>query len=378
VARQRQWWSPAHDCTPSVTKQAFEKYIAEKGYNDIGVLVAFSGVVKDPDVPEQQYTEVGMNRGIREKELRKKFDTDEYQVLLVANKYQTGFDQPLLHTMYVDKRLSGVQAVQTLSRLNRTTPGKTDTFVLDFVNEAEEIRRSFQPYYEQTVVAESADPQQLYQLQHRLDAAQVYFHTEVEEFAKIFYKPKAKQTTQDQAEMYRHLNPAVDRFKGLAEEKQEEFSNALKGFVRLYGFLAQVMPFQDPDLEKLYTFARFLELKLPRDERQAGLAIDDEVALGYYRLDKISEGSILLKGAEPIGLDGPTELGTRTAKPKDVPLSEIIDVLNERFGTNFKPADQLFFNQVIEEAKADKAVTEQAAANPFDNFSLALKSKIEG
>ena len=133
-----------------------------------------------------------------------------------------------------------------------------------------------------------------------------------------------------------------------------------------------------PDLEKLYTFARFLELKLPRDERQAGLAIDDEVALGYYRLDKISEGSILLKGAEPIGLDGPTELGTRTAKPKDVPLSEIIDVLNERFGTNFKPADQLFFNQVIEEAKADKAVTEQAAANPFDNFSLALKSKIEG
>jgi type I restriction enzyme, R subunit len=359
-------------------KQAFEKYIAEKGYNDIGVLVAFSGVVKDPDVPDQQYTEVGMNKGIREKELRKKFDTDEYQVLLVANKYQTGFDQPLLHSMYVDKRLSGVQAVQTLSRLNRTTPGKTDTFVLDFVNEAEEIRRSFQPYYEQTVVAESADPQQLYQLQHRLDAAQVYFQTEVEQFAKIFYKPKAKQTTQDQAEMYRHLNPAVDRFKGLAEEKQEEFTNALKGFVRLYGFLAQVMPFQDADLEKLYTFARFLELKLPRDERQAGLAIDDDVALGYYRLDKISEGSILLKGAEPIGLYGPTELGTRTAKPKDVPLSEIIDVLNERFGTNFKPADQLFFNQVIEEAKADKAVTEQAAANPFDNFSLALKSKIEG
>jgi hypothetical protein len=120
--------------------------------------------------------------------------SDQYQVLLVANKYQTGFDQPLLHTMYVDKRLSGVQAVQTLSRLNRMAPGKEETFVLDFVNDAEEIRRSFQPYYEQTVVAESADPHQLYELQHRLEGMQVFWSSEVEAFCKFFYAPEWKQT----------------------------------------------------------------------------------------------------------------------------------------------------------------------------------------
>jgi len=131
-------------------KEAFDKYIAEKGYTGIHTLVAFSGIVQDPDVKDKTYTEVGMNLGIREKELPKKFATPEYQVLIVAEKYQTGFDQPLLHTMYVDKRLSGIQAVQTLSRLNRMCPGKEDTFVLDFYNDTKEILDSFQPYYEQT------------------------------------------------------------------------------------------------------------------------------------------------------------------------------------------------------------------------------------
>ena len=359
-------------------KESFEKYMKEKGYTDIGVLVAFSGVVTDPDVDDREYTEVGMNEGIREKELPDKFGSDEYQVLLVANKYQTGFDQPLLHTMYVDKRLNGVQAVQTLSRLNRTAHGKNDTFVLDFVNDPEGIRLSFQPYFEQTTVGESAEPQQLYELQHRLDAAQVYHQAEVEAFAKVFYKPKAKQSVQDQAELYRQLTPSVDRFNALEDEKKDEFHNTLKAYVGLYGFMAQVMPFQDPDLEKLYSFGRFLELKLPRDERGGSLDLDDEVALTYYRLDKISDGTITLKAAEPVALYGPTEVGTRTAKEKEVPLSELIDVLNERFGTDFKTADQLFFNQVIEEAKNDTEVTQRASANPFDNFALALRSKIEG
>ncbi|HMC95539.1 MAG TPA: type I restriction endonuclease, partial [Polyangia bacterium] len=242
-------------------KRAFDRYIAAQGYTDVGVLVAFSGVVTDPDVADVEYTEVGMNRGIKERELPEKFASDAFRLLLVANKYQTGFDQPLLHTMYVDKRLSGVQAVQTLSRLNRTTGGKEDTFVLDFVNDAEEIRRSFQPYYEQTVVAESADPHQLYDLQHRLEGAQVFWTAEVDAFCQLFYAPKGKQTVADQAEMYRQLNPGVDRFKALDEAKQDEFRNALGGYVQLYGFLSQVMPFSDADLEKLYTFARFLELK---------------------------------------------------------------------------------------------------------------------
>jgi type I restriction enzyme R subunit len=357
--------------------QAFKRYIGEKGYKDIGVLVAFSGVVKDPDFDDLEYTEVGMNKGIKERELPEKFESDEYQVLLVANKYQTGFDQPLLHTMYVDKRLSGVQAVQTLSRLNRIAPGKEETFVLDFVNDAEEIRRSFQPYYEQTVVAESADPHQLYELQHRLEAAQVFWATEVGAFCKVFYTPKERQTVSDQAEMYRALGPGVDRFKALDLEKKDEFRNTLSGYVGLYSFLSQVMPFSDPDLEKLYTFGRFLEQKLPKDEKKTPLDLDGDVALEYYRLQKLGEGQVMLSLGESVPLRAPTDVGTRAAKGEDVRLSTIIDVLNERFGTEFTKADQLLFDQFVEEAKRDQEVVERAMANRLDNFELAMKPKVE-
>jgi len=357
-------------------RRAFEAYIKEQGYNDIGVLVAFSGTVTDPD-NQAEYTEVGMNDGIKERELPEKFGGDEYQLLLVANKYQTGFDQPLLHTMYVDKRLSGVQAVQTLSRLNRTAPGKEDTFVLDFVNDAEEIQRSFQPYYEQTVVAETADPHQLYDLQGRLDDMQVYWTAEVEAFCKLFYKPKATQKVTDQAEMYHQLGPAVDRFKALDEEKQEEFRNVLTGYVRLYSFLSQIMPFRDADLEKLYTFGRYLELKLPRDERKAPLPLDGDVALKYYRIDKITEGQVVLFVAEPMPLKSPTDVGTRKAKDDEAALSEIIESLNERFGTEFTSADQLLFDQFVESAKQDQAVVDSALANPIENFELAMKPRID-
>src|SRR5262249_5933847 len=151
---------------------------------------------------------------IKEKELPERFGSDEYQVLIVAEKYQTGFDQPLLHTMYVDKRLAGIQAVQTLSRLNRTHVGKEDTFVLDFVNEPEEIRLAFQPYYEQTIVAEEATPQQLYELQAKLDAYQIYHKAEVEEFAKVFYSPSKNQSN-DHAKMNALIDPAVNRFKAV-------------------------------------------------------------------------------------------------------------------------------------------------------------------
>jgi type I restriction enzyme R subunit len=280
--------------------------------------------------------------------------------------------------MYVDKRLSGVQAVQTLSRLNRTAPGKDDTFILDFVNEAEEIRRSFQPYYEQTVVAETADPNQLYELQHRLESMQVFWATEVEAFCRYFYAPKEKQSVTDQAEMYRALGPGVDRFKALDEDKQDEFRNALTGYVKLYSFLSQVMPFSDPDLEKLYTFGRHLELKLPHDPKSGPLALDGEVALKYYRLDRISAGDIQLSLAENVPLRAPFDVGTRKAKDVEASLSEIIDVLNERFGTEFTQADQLLFDQFIAEAKQDQEIVDRALANPLDNFEISMKPKVEG
>ena len=363
-------------------KQAFDKYIKEKGYKDIAALVAFSGVVKDPDT-DLEYTEPGMNIGregkpIRERQLPDLFAGDDYQVLLVANKYQTGFDQPLLQTMYVDKRLSGVQAVQTLSRLNRVFPGKEETFVLDFVNEPDEIRRSFQPYFERTCVEESAEPQQLYDLQHRLEETQVFWAAEVEAFAKAFYGPDSKKAGGNLAEMNRQIQPGVDRFKALDVEKQDEFRNALRGYVRLYSFLSQVMPFQDADLEKLYSFGRYLERALPHDPRKTPLQLDGDVALRYYRLQKLGEMSLALTVADALPLRAPKDVGTGKATDEDAPLSSIIEVLNERFGTEFTKADELLFDQFVEAAKLDDEVVARAKANPLDNFALSMRSKLEG
>ena len=359
-------------------KQAFDKYIAEKGYKGIKTLVAFSGTVVDPDAPGVEYTEVGMNGGIREKELPERFGTDEYQVLLVAEKYQTGFDQPLLHTMYVDKRLSGIQAVQTLSRLNRTHPGKEDTFVLDFVNEPEEILTAFQPYYEQTLIGERADPKQLYELQAKLEAQQVYYKAEVDEFCKVFYKPKRHQTTSDHAQMNACIDPAVNRYRELEEDVREEFRKTLVAYRNLYAFLSQIIPFQDSDLEKLYSYIRFLLTKLPRGDHGPVYNFDDEVALKFYRLQKISEGSIDLEPGKDEPVSGPTAVGTGIARGVEIELSKLIDILNERFGTEFKPGDQLFFDSIREDAVADTNLRQAAIANTMENFGYVFRKALEG
>ncbi len=358
-------------------KQAFDKYIADKGYTGIKTLVAFSGTVIDPDAPNVEYTEVGMNKGIREKELPEKYGTDEYQVLLVAEKYQTGFDQPLLHTMYVDKRLSGIQAVQTLSRLNRIHPGKEDTFILDFVNETTEILNSFQPYYECTIVGERAEAKQLYEIQAKLDAYQIYYKTEVDEFSKVFYKPKQNQTASVHSRMNACIDPAVNRYNKLEEEDREQFRKTLVAYRNLYSFMSQIIPFQDSDLEKLYSYIRFLLTKLPRRGPGPIYHFDDEVALKYYRLQKISEGSIdLVKGKEET-ISAPTDVGTGVAHGDKIELSKLIDILNERFGTEFKPGDQLFFDSIREDALADNNLRQSALANTMENFGYVFKKALE-
>jgi type I restriction enzyme R subunit len=359
-------------------KQAFDKYIAEKGYKGIKTLVAFSGTVIDPDATNVQYTEVGMNKGIREKELPERFGTEEYQVLLVAEKYQTGFDQPLLHTMYVDKRLAGIQAVQTLSRLNRTHPGKENTFVLDFVNEPDEILAAFQPYYEQTLIGERAEAQQLYELQAKLDSHQVYFKSEVEEFSKVFYKPKRNQTPADHARMNACIDPAVGRYNELEEEIREEFRKTLVAYRNLYSFMSQVILFQDTDLEKLYSYIRFLLTKLPRGDRGPVYNFDDDVALKFYRLQKIGEGSINLEAGKAEPVSGPTAVGTGVVRGDEIELSKLIDILNDRFGTEFKPGDQLFFDSIREDAMADSNLRQAALANTMENFGYVFRKALEG
>lgn len=364
-------------------RQAFDKYVAEKGYMGINALVAFSGTVDDPDVPDVSYTEPDMNRdaqgkSISETRLREVFDTDEYNVLIVAEKYQTGFDQPRLHSMYIDKRLSGIQAVQTLSRLNRTCPGKEDTFVLDFVNPADEIRESFKPYYEQTLVGEQSDPHQLYELQAKLNERHIFYLNEVEDFARVFFKPKAQQSPSDHSKLNALLDQAVGRSGALIEDEQEEFRGLLGTFRNLYGFLSQVIPFQDSDLEKLYTYVRFLLTKLPHRASGPFYDFEDDVALKYYRLQKLSEGSISLQPGDTGEVKGPTAVGTRQAEDPQVELSQLIDVINERFGTEFTPADQLFFDQIREDAAADGQLQEAALANTPENFKFVFDKKLEG
>lgn len=364
-------------------KLAFERYLAENKLTDIRPLVAFSGTVKDPDT-DIEYTEPGMNadvvtgKPIPESQLPERFGSSDYQVLLVANKYQTGFDQPLLCAMYVDKRLDGVQAVQTLSRLNRKIAGKDEPFVLDFVNKPDEIYAAFKPYFDSTSLQETAKPEMLPSIKHELDLMQIYHWSEVEAFARIFYRQLDRQNPADHAHMQRHLQPAVDRFKGAAEdEARTAFRDKLGAYVRMYSFLSQILPYGDPDLEKLYSFGRFLLPHLPLDRDTTAVKIGNEVELQYYRLQRVSSGSIDLKVGEPEAVYGPLDVGTGKTKEEKAPLSEIIRVLNDRFGTAFSEEDRLFFEQIKARATANTQVIQTALANPLDKFQLGVRKVVE-
>jgi len=362
--------------------QAFQRYIEENHYSDIRPLVAFSGTVKDPDTGKE-YTEPSMNidvvtgKPISESQLPDKFDSSDYQVLLVANKYQTGFDQPLLCAMYVDKRLDGVQAVQTLSRLNRTSAGKEPPFVLDFVNEAEDIYKAFKPYYNVTTLEEPADPSLLETLKHELNAFQVYLWSEVVGFCHIFYLPQYKQNASDHARMGKMIAPAVDRFNGLDEEKKEAFYEKMTAYISFYAFASQIIPYSDQELEMLYSFGRYLVPHLELGDTGTIPHPEKEVELQYYRLEKVMSGSIIMEGGDQYGVKSPTAVGTGKAKDEDKPLSEIIQTLNDRFGTDFTEEDRLFFEQIKEKAANDERIIQTAMANPLDKFELGIKAIIE-
>jgi type I restriction enzyme R subunit len=350
-------------------KQAFDGYIKTKGYTGIRALVAFSGTVQDPDKPGSAYTEVGMNDGLPERELPDRFSREEYRVLIVAEKYQTGFDQPLLQTMYVVKRLAGVQAVQTLSRLNRTAPGKTRTFVLDFRNEEDDIFKAFKPYYETTPVGANADPQKLNELHHKLLQPAIFTKQDVTDFAVVWFKARRDPSGQDHKLMNAVLDRCVVRFEEHPEVEQEEFRGLLTAFHNLYGFLSQILPYFDDELERLYAFVRNLAPKLPPPGDGARFTLDDDVALKFFRLQQVSDGTIDLSQGEIDPLKGPTDLGTGQQRDVAVALSTLVDELNERFGTDFTEADQLFFDQVRATAERDEKIVEAAKANSLTNFS---------
>ena len=319
--------------------QEFKRQIEEKGYSDLDVLVAFSGEIEDDGVT---YTEEKINKTkdgetIREKALPEAFHSDDYGMLIVAEKYQTGFDEPLLHTMFVDKKLSGVKAVQTLSRLNRTARGKQDTFVLDFVNSAEDIKAAFEPYYEETVLLKETNPNVIYDLKNTLDQYRVYQQMEVDRFAEIFYSGK-EQIAGDLGKLRSTIRPALDRYYALEPERQDMFKSTLQRFNRIYSFVTQVCRLFDKEIHKFSVYARFLSMQLPKGHGEH-VDVDDKVLLEYYRLEKDFDGAIELESAEGGFVPITGEAGRREQK-KD-PLTVLIDKINERYGTNFTEMDKV-------------------------------------
>ena len=346
----------------------FKRYIQAHGYNDLDVLVAFSGEVNDEG---ETYTEEKMN-GIKENQLKAAFHGDEYAMLIVAEKYQTGFDEPLLHTMFVDKKLSGVKAVQTLSRLNRTTRGKDSTFVLDFVNTAEDIQKAFEPYYECTVLDEATDPNVLYDLKNTLDAYRFYTALEIDRFAEVFFSAD-EQDTRTMGRLSAVLVPAHDRYLAASDEDSQVFRTTLARFNRIYGFISQVCRMFDRELHKFSMYARFLYKVLPK-EKGPFITLDNKILLEYYRLEKEFEGSISLAGTEG-GLGGIK--GEAGARPKQSDsLTDIIEAINEKFGTNFTEMDKVL-EQIQADFLADEKLVRFAKNNDEAMFGLKFEQEFE-
>lgn len=346
-------------------KQALDAYIKRKGYRDVAALVAFSGKVIADD---GTWSEPGMN-GFPESQTAEQFASPEYQVLVVAEKFQTGFDQPLLHTMYVDKVLTGLNAVQTLSRLNRILPPlKEDTFVLDFRNDAEDIVAAFEPYYGQTI-APPTDPNLLYDTHRRLGEFDVIRPEEVEATVAVLV---AMNTSEDHGRIYSLLDPAMERFHALSDDDRVAFKDALDKFVRTYSFLSQVVSFGDTKLERDYLYCRALASLLRTAAAVERLDLGSEVELTHLRHEATFSGNLEVASDQgevsTIFGDGagPQRL------PDMEPLSQIVDTLNERFGLDLTEADQLLFDQYEAEWLSDPEVTDQAVNNTIENFKLVF------
>jgi type I restriction enzyme R subunit len=351
----------------------FQRYIKKMHY-DLGILVAFSGTVKD-DVSGimVDHTESNLNK-FPDSETVEKFDSVEYQILIVAEKYQTGFDQPKLHTMYVDKKLSGIKAVQTLSRVNRSCKGKTETFILDFVNSREDIEKAFQDYYQATGVVETTDPNTIYDIKNVLDSFMLYHDSEIDALSKVFFKERKSQGNIELAKLNGYVDPAVDRYNALTEEQDKmDFKSALAKFIRLYAFLTHIINLGDEKLHKFHAYAKCLLRRLPKDGSERTPDIGSDVMLQYYRVQKVSEGAIALVNEDGL-LKGKTSGTGLPLEDEQETLSSILTQLNERLGTNFTNEDKVIEQIVEDMTHIDELVLR--AKNPRDLFKIVYDDTI--
>jgi len=342
-------------------KQAFDAYLKQQGY-PIKALVAFSGTVTYHGL---DYTEAQMN-GFPERQTAEQFKKREYRFLIVAEKFQTGFDQPLLHTMYVDKKLAGVHAVQTLSRLNRTHPSKSETMVLDFVNRAEDIEKAYERYYEATILSKATDPNKLYDVQAELAHFGLYTTEQAAEIAELYLRKGEKA-----ARLQPLLRAVVEKYQRIADiEERVRFKHILRSYINLYAFLSQVMTFQDRDLEQLYLFARLLLRVLPQERERNPLAVQDMVDLESYRIQQTFSGRVQLqRGGGPLAPLSDLE-DSELTDPEKAALSQIIKEINERFGTEFTEADRVFFAELKTRLAANESLQVSASINSRESVRL--------
>ncbi len=364
-------------------KQTIDRYLADAHITDVKALVAFSGKVIDPDDPSASYTESAMN-GLPESQTAARFkgepspphDPSEFQVLIVAEKFQTGFDAPPLHTMYVDKKLEGVNAVQTLARLNRMHPGKTNTFVLDFRNDPDTIAEGFRPFYDTTIV-EPVDGNVLYGFAATTESAGVFTVVDVDTYWSVFCLVTPDQRKGNGA-LYSALAGAVQRFKtDLTDDDQEWFRSNLDAFIRAYSFLSQIVTWTDNDLEKLYVWAKSLQSNLPKRAGDGSLDLGAEVELTHLRIEKATEvdASLAASQADDDPLSALPGAGGASADPQTEHLSAIIERLNERHALNLTITDALLFEQFKGDWVADPELAAQAMANTLDNFLIVFAKK---
>lgn len=334
-----------------------KRYIQEQKYDDMDVLVAFSGVVKDGD---DEYTEPSLNvrkdgSHISENQTKAEFH-DNFNMLVVAEKYQTGFDEPLLHTMIVDKKLKNVKAVQTLSRLNRTCAGKVDTFVLDFANKEEDILEAFQPFYQETSLEQEVNVDLIYQTQHELRGYGIYNDNDIDAFVTVWNK-SGKQDATAMGKMTSALKPVADRYNLKNPEERYQFRRQVRSLIRWYSYVTQVVRMFDKDMQEEYLFLSYLINLIPA-EKEEPVDLDGKLKLEYYKLQKTFEGAIQLEEVDGQYVPA-TNKGAQGTQTKST-LDEILQKINERFKGEFNDADRVITSSMYEALMKDEKLASSA------------------
>lgn len=329
-----------------------KRYLEANGYNDVEILAAFSGSIKDPDdQTEKEWTESSLN-GVSEAQTKQVFH-DDGNILIVAEKYQTGFDEPLLHTMIVDKKLRNVKAVQTLSRLNRTHPDKQDTFIIDFVNTKDDILKAFQPFYQETSLSQEINTDLIYKTQKMLRGFKVYDDTDIEKVNKIYFDEDKRKANKTQAAITNALLPIQQKYNSLNQEQRYQFRKTCRSFVKWYGYITQITRMFDKPLHNEYIFCSYLAKIVPADPT-IPFVLGDRVRLEYYNLEKTYEGSIELMKEEK-GVYDPAKLKKPVKMVETLsPLEQVIEKINEQYMGAFTEGDRVVITALHQKLKNNK------------------------